>query len=190
MSQPNALPRTFLGADGHHYINAPGLFYPAEVTQGRPRTYKEPPQGYISTRDAATLLCITERACRSLLQRHGVPSVKVQAPTAAHAKFWKSSAIQQVLENRLPLLTAAPKGLIPAKKACLLLMVTRSTLTRYTQAGLLHEHAFRLARNPGQIRVEKWYRPSQVKALAARLKKSRERELAQRQERYRRMFSD
>ena len=185
MSQPNALPRTFLGADGHHYINAPGLFYPAEVTQGRPRTYKEPPQGYISTRDAAALLCITERACRSLLQRHGVPSVKVQA----RAKFWKSSAIQPVLENRLPLLTTPPKGLV-TKKACLLLMVTRSTLTRYTQAGLLHEHAFRLACPSGQVRVEKWYKPSQVKALAARLKKSRERELAQRQERYRRMFSD
>lgn len=190
MNRPNALPRTFLGADGHHYINAPGLIYPAEVTQGRPRTYKEPPQGYICTRDAAVMLCISERSCRSLLQRHGVPSVKVQAPPASHAKFWKSSAIQQILENRLPLLTTPPKGLIPAKKACLLLMAARSTLTRYTQAGLLHEHAFRLAYPSGQIRVEKWFRPSQVKALAARLKKSRERELAQRQERYRRLFSD
>ena len=196
MKRPH-LPRTLLGAGGVRLIDMPGVIYPASVLHDPPApgTHRtnplpSPPADYISTRQVADTLSISPRSARAMLTRRKTPRVVVRAPgQSVTSHYWSRKALQDIINERNPLVTSLPERLCCSTEACHILMVSRSTLHRYVQRGLLVEHHVRHASATG-IHHETLYRRGQVHALADQIRAARARAEAARRARITRLWEE
>lgn len=174
MIASRCLPRTLRGVGGIRLIDMPGVTYPESVLSGRRGTdstsgkpHARPPDWGVSTREAASMLGISSRATRALLTRHKSECCLVSRPGRCACMYWDRRVVERVLSRRLPLVSKPPEKLCSSSEACYILVVSRSSLSRYVKQGLLREFRVRIA-TPTGIRVMACYKRSEVKSLAAR----------------------
>lgn len=169
-----SIPRTLRGVGGVRLINMPGVKYPDAVVYGRKgadvrsgKPYEKAPEWGISTREAAGMLGISARAARALLNRHQVAYQLVARPGSSACLYWDRNLVQQMTARRMPMVSKVPDKLCSAHEACYLLMVVRSSLSRYVKQGLIKEYRLRLATSGG-VRVLSYYLRAEIRKLAAR----------------------
>ena len=195
MLSPRCLPRTLKGVGGARLIDMPGVTYPESVLTGRKgidqrsgKPHARPPEWGISTREAAEMLGISTRATRALLNRLNSEYRLVACPGGGACMYWDRRVVERELDNRIPLVRKQPEKLCSASEACYILLVARSSLSRYVQRGLLKEHRIRLA-TPTGVRVLSCFLRSEVRNLAARKEAARAREEEVRRERLKRNWN-
>ena len=179
LKRPGTLPRTLRGVGGIRLINMPGVKYPDSVLQGRKGTdrssgkaHAEAPEWGISTRDAAALLGVSSRSVRVMLNRQKAAYRLVARKGKCPCLYWDRRVVDLMLAKRMPLVTHIPEKLCSAREACLLLLVSRSSLSRYVRRKLLHEYRLRHVTKTG-IRLLAYYMRAEVRLLAARRKAAR-----------------
>ncbi len=174
LMRPGSLPRTLRGVGGIRLINMPGVKYPDSVLQGRKGTdrssgkpHAEAPDWGISTRDAAALLGVSSRSVRVMLSRQKADYRLVARKGKCPCLYWDRRVVDRMLAKRMPLVTHVPDKLCSAREACLLLLISRSTLSRYVRRKLLHEYRLRHVTDTG-IRLLAYYMRAEVRLLAAK----------------------
>lgn len=172
--RPVSLPRTLKGVGGIRLINMPGVKYPESVLQGRKGTdhksgkpHTKAPDWGISTRDAAKMLGISTRSARVMLNRHKADFHLVSQQGRCACLYWDRRVVERMLAKRMPLVTSIPEKLCTAKEACYILLVARSSLTRYVKQKLLHEYRVRHATRTG-VRLQSYFLRAEVRKLAAK----------------------
>lgn len=174
MLGPRSLPRTLRGVGGVRLIDMPGVKYPdsmlkvakgADARSGKP--HARPPEWGISTREASELLGITVRATRALLTRHQSDCQLVAQPGRSACMYWDRRLVNQMLAKRMPMVSKVPDRLCSANEACYILLIGRSSLSRYVKRGLLNEYRLRHATATG-VRLLSYYLRADVRKLAAR----------------------
>ena len=134
------------------------------------------------------MLGISIRATRALLNRLNSEYRLVACPGGGACMYWDRRVVERELDNRIPLVRKQPEKLCSASEACYILLVARSSLSRYVQRGLLKEHRIRLA-TPTGVRVLSCFLRSEVRNLAARKEAARAREEEVRRERLKRNWN-
>lgn len=174
MLGPRSLPRTLRGVGGARLIDMPGVRYPEEILTGRKGTdsrsglpHASPPHWGVSTREAAGMLGISERATRALLTRHKSNYCLVTRPGRCACMYWDRSVVERVLAKRVPMVCKEPEKLCSVGEACMLLVISRSSLSRYVKRGFLKEYRVRHATESG-VRMQSFYLRAEVRQLAAR----------------------
>lgn len=174
VKHPFRLPRTLKGADGHRYINLPGVTYPDSVLKGtgqpgvsRTNPLRSVPHGYVSSETAAGHLKIAVRSARALLSRHKVHRLFVHEPGKHACVYWNEEELNEVISRRAPAVSEVPAKFCSSAEACCILSVARSSLYRYVQQGLLTEHRVRMTGKTG-TRCETFYLRKSVRCLAAK----------------------
>lgn len=144
------------------YADIPGVHYPPQ----KPRIYEQAP-GYISTREAATLLGCNISAARSFLHRRGVPCRRVSRSDGPPALYWKRGRVLQQIP-RHAIIDAPPPGQIGSAEAAERLGLSRSALYRYAQKGMLHVTAVRIA-TPRGPKARCYYNPEELDEVRTRV---------------------
>lgn len=174
MVTPGFLPRTLRGVGGVRLINMPGVIYPEEVLHG-PRgavtgsgkAHDKIPRWGVTSRQAAEMLGVTVRSARAILSRSNSKCQLVALPGEVACMYWDRRAVARLVAKRLPLVRKVPEKLCPAREACYILLISRSTLYRYVRRGLLKEYRMRHATETG-VRVVTYYLRADVRKLSAR----------------------
>lgn len=176
-----SLPMTLKGVGGVRLINMPGVKYPDSVLSGRKGTvagsgkpYVSAPDSGICTREAAQILELSVRSTRVLLNRKKVECYLVSEPGRRARMYWNRRMVEHLAARQGPLVQKVPEKLCTAKEACYLLLVARSSLSRYVQRGLLKEYMVRYASKTGVRRLACYMR-ADVRKLTARLNAARTR---------------
>lgn len=174
LMRPGSLPRTLRGVGGIKLIDMPGVKYPESVLQGRKGadTQSGKPHGVvpkwgISTRDAAHLLGVSVRSARTMLNRQKARYRLVAQAGRCACMYWDRRVVERMLARRMPLVRRVPEKLCTAKEACYILLVARSSLSRYVKSGVLKEYKFRLVTEKG-VRLLSYFLRAEVRKLAAR----------------------
>ena len=176
-----SLPMTLKGVGGVKLINMPGVKYPDSVISGRRGTvagsgkpYACVPESGIRTREAAEILELSVRSTRVLLNRKNVECYLVSEPGGRTCMYWNRRMVEHLAARQGPLVQKMPEKLCTAKEACYILLVARSSLSRYVQRGLLKEYAVRYVSKTGVRRLSCYMR-AEVRKLAGRLNAARTR---------------
>ena len=188
LRRPACLPRTLRGVGGIKLIDMPGVKYPESVLLGRKGTraqngkpHAEAPKWGISTRDAARMLGVSVRSARTMLNRQKAKYRLVTQSGRCACMYWDRRVVERMLAKRMPLVRKVPEKLCTAKEACYILLVARSSLSRYVKSGLLTEYKLRLVTESG-VRALSYFMRAEVRKLAARRNSARLRaESAQRE---------
>ncbi|MBR3903510.1 MAG: hypothetical protein IKJ29_07635 [Akkermansia sp.] len=152
----------------------PGVIYPEEVLHG-PRgavtgsgkAHDKIPRWGVTSRQAAEMLGVTVRSARAILSRSNSKCQLVALPGEVACMYWDRRAVARLVAKRLPLVRKVPEKLCPAREACYILLISRSTLYRYVRRGLLKEYRMRHATETG-VRVVTYYLRAEVRKLSAR----------------------
>lgn len=178
---PASLPMTLKGVGGVRLIDMPGVKYPDSVLSGRRGTvagsgkpYVSAPDSGIGTREAAHMLELSVRSTRVLLNRKKVECYLVSEPGGRTRMYWNRRMVEGLAARQGPLVRKMPEKLCTAKEACYILLVARSSLSRYVQRGLLKEYSLRYASKTGVRRLSCYMR-AEVRKLSARLNAARTR---------------
>ena len=98
MVRHHDIPRTLRGVGGIRLIDHPGVHYPQHILNAPPgmnkRTglpYELPPEGSVSTAEAARLLGISISTARGLLHRRGVNFCIVKHSSGQLRVYWRRS---------------------------------------------------------------------------------------------------
>lgn len=173
MLAPRSLPRTLRGVGGVRLIDMPGVKYPdsmlkirkgADARSGKP--HAKPPDWGISTQEASKKLGITLRATRALLNRHKSQHQLVAQPGRCPCMYWERRLVDGILAKRMPMVIRVPDKLCNAHEACFILLIGRSSLTRYVKRGLLKEYRLRHVTKTG-VRLLSFFLRADVRKLAA-----------------------
>lgn len=193
MLVPHSLPRTLRGVGGVRLIDMPGVKYPDYMFQFRKGTaqncgkpYKVPPEPGVSSRQAADMLGVTVRSARAMLNRRQARHWLVEQRGQPACLYWERRAVEQMLNQRMPLIREIPERFCAAREACQILRVTRTSLMRYTKRRLLKEYQFRHVSASG-VRRASFFRRAEVRRLAALRNAARVRSEAARLEQFRRL---
>lgn len=196
LMRPGSLPRTLRGVGGIRLIDMPGVRYPESVIQGRKgadrasgKPHAKAPEWGISTRDAAAMLGISTRSARVMLNRNKAEFHLVEQKGRCACLYWDRRVVDRMLARRMPLVTSIPEKLCTAKEACYILLVARSTLSRYVKQKLLHEYQVRHATRSG-VRLQSYFLRAEVKKLAAKRNAARRRTEQAQKERLQRNFAE
>lgn len=189
LKRPASLPRTLRGVGGIKLIDMPGVKYPESVLQGRKGSHSRSgkphgsaPAWGISTRDAAQMLGLSVRSARAMLNRQKAKYRLVAQAGRCACMYWDKRVVERMLAKRMPLVRKVPDKFCTAKEACYILLVVRSSLSRYVKCGLLKECKLRLATESG-VRVLSYFLRAEVRKLAARRNATRMRAESARRER-------
>lgn len=193
MLVPPSLPRTLRGVGGVRLIDMPGVKYPDYMLQFRKGTaqncgkpYKAPPEPGVSSRQAADMLGVTVRSARALLNRRQARHWLVEQAGKPACLYWERREVEQMLNQRMPLIREIPERFCSSREACLILRVTRTSLMRYAKRRLLKEYQFRHISATG-VRRASFFRRAEVRRLAALRNAARVRADAARTEQFRRL---
>lgn len=174
MVVPRFLPRTLKGVGGIRLIDMPGVKYPDEVLhapkgtdQASGKPYSKPPRWGISSREAAEILGVTVRSARALLNKHKAEYCLVEYPGGGTCMYWDKQVVERLRARRLPVVRKVPEKLCTAREASCILLVSRSSLYRYAQSGILKEIKVRHVTGKG-VRSVSYFVRSEVRLLAAR----------------------
>lgn len=172
--RPPSLPRTLKGVGGIRLIDMPGVKYPESVIKGRKgvdtrsgKPHTEAPKWGICSRDAALLLGVSVRSARAMLNRQKSKYRLVTQAGSSACMYWDKRVVARMLARRMPLVRKVPEKLCNAKEACYILLVARSSLSRYVKTGLLKEYPVRLV-TPSGVRSMSYFLRSDVRKLAAK----------------------
>lgn len=172
--RPACLPRTLRGVGGIRLIDMPGVKYPESVLQGRKGTNAQSgkphavaPKWGVSTRDAAQMLGVSVRSARAMLNRQKAKCKLVAQSGSCACMYWDKRVVERMLTRRMPLVRKVPDKLCSAKEACYILLVARSSLSRYVKRRLLNEYKLRLVTESG-VRAVSYFMRAEVRKLAAR----------------------
>lgn len=196
MLAPRSLPRTLRGVGGVRLIDMPGVKYPdsmlkirkgADARSGKP--HAKPPDWGISTQEASKMLGITLRATRALLNRHKSEHHLVAQKGRCACMYWERRVVDGILAKRMPMVTSIPDKLCNANEACFILLIGRSSLTRYVQKGLLREYRLRHVTKTG-VRLLSFFLRADVRKLAARRNAARARADNYRRERLQKKWKE
>ncbi len=171
---PGLLPRTLRGVGGIRLIDMPGVIYPESVLIGHKgsdtssgRPHAAVPSWGISSRAAAEKLGVSVRSARALLNKNKAKFRLVSQRGGPACMYWDKRVVERLVAKRMPLVHKIPEKLCPASEACCILVIARSTLSRYVKMKLLREHKLRHV-TPTGVRVVSYYLRAEVKRLAAR----------------------
>lgn len=144
----------------HHrkYAGIPGVYYPPQ----QPRIYQRAP-GYVSTREAASLLGCNIAAARSYLHRRRVPCRRVFRHDGPPALYWRLARVKQLIPCHAVIETPPP-GLITSAEAAERLGLSRSALYRYSRKGMLRVATVRIA-TPRGPKERCYYSPEEIDAV-------------------------
>ena len=120
------------------------------------------------------MLGISRRATRALLNRHKSDCCLVSRPGRCACMYWERRVVERVLAKRMPMVCKEPEKLCSADEACFILLVARSTLSRYVKQGLLREYRVRHNTASG-VRALSCFLRADVRRLAARRNAARAR---------------
>ena len=195
MLGPRMLPRTLRGVGGARLIDMPGVTYPESVLKGRKgadacsgKPHAKPPEWGVCSREAAEMLGVSVRSARALLNRHKAAYWLVAQPGRNACLYWDRRVIERMLKKRMPLVRTMPDKLCSAGEACYILLIARSSLSRYVKQGLLKEYQIRLVTQTGVRRISCFLR-AEVRRLAARKNAARAHAEAARREQLHRMWT-
>lgn len=192
MVRHHDIPRTLRGVGGIRLIDHPGVHYPQHILNAPPgmnkRTglpYELPPEGSISTAEAARLLGISISTARGLLHRRGVNFCIVKHSSGQLRVYWRRSDILDYEGSLPPLREAIPPGMVETREALQLLGVGRSSLYRYVRSRKLQQFRFRINSGRG-LRVKLLYHRAEVRRLSAHMRalRARQSELTEHHRRY------
>lgn len=196
LRRPACLPRTLRGVGGIKLIDMPGVKYPESVLQGRRGTqaqsgqpHSEAPRWGISTHDAAQMLGVSVRSARTMLNRQKAKYRLVARSGRCACMYWDRRVVERMLARRMPLVRKVPDKLCSAKEACCILLVGRSSLSRYVTSRLLTEHKVRLVTERG-VRLYSYFLRAEVRKLAARRNAARVKAEAARRERLMQVWNE
>lgn len=174
LARPPSLPRTLKGVGGIRLIDMPGVKYPESVIRGRKgvdtrsgKPHSEAPKWGICSRDAALLLGVSVRSARAMLNRQKSKFRLVTQAGSCACMYWDKRVVARMLARRMPLVRRVPEKLCTAKEACYILLVARSSLSRYVKNGLLKEYPVRLV-TPSGVRSMSYFLRADVRKLAAK----------------------
>lgn len=182
MVLPNTLPRTLKGLGGVRLFNIPGVIYPKEILvakrgmnrqDGKP--YRAIPAWGISTREAANLLGCTPGCARLWLHRRKVPYHIVSIDSGPPSIYWRRDKVESLANDRLPIINKRPSTLLSPTQAQELLNISRTSLQRYQNHGLLHAVQVRYPTSRG-LRKQSYYKRAEVEQLARFIHLRREKE--------------
>lgn len=145
LQSPRVIKRNLKGINGSRFYNIPGVIYPESVLKVKPghnpqtgEPYQEKPAWGISSAEAGVILHCTASAARSSLLKHKVRFHIVRSATGPQQKYWSRTQVEKLAASRLPIATEDEQGIISMEAAAEKLGVTRTSLQRYSERGLLH----------------------------------------------------
>ena len=171
---PPVLSRKLVGINGSRFYNIPGVIYPESVLKAKPgynprtgEAYHTPPAWGIDTVKAAAILHCTPSAARLSLHQHRTRFQVVQEEGKQQQIYWSRKQVEQLASKRIPIATESEKGeYISTTAAMKQLGVTRTSMLRYVERGLLHGEARRIRTRCG-LRSTFLYAKAEVERLAA-----------------------
>lgn len=179
MVKHHDIPRTLRGVGGIRLIDHPGVHYPRHILNVPPgmnkRTglpYELPPEGSVSSAEAARLLGVSLATVRGLLRRRGVNFCIVKNSTGQLSVYWRRSEILDYEGSLPPLRQTIPPGMLETREALQLLGVGRSSLYRYVQSRKLRQYRFRINTRRG-LRVKLLYSRAEVRHLGDHMRAMR-----------------
>lgn len=156
VQRANYLPRTLRGAGGAKLFDIPGVIYPANMlspnecyVRGIEPILDKVPMWGISSRAAADMLRCLPSTARTLLHRHKVRHCKVCVGPYPPAIYWDRKQVNALAVARQPVHDKVPSKFMLAKEAQALLGVSRNTIVRLVNRGLLRQYRLRLSRADG-----------------------------------------
>ena len=141
----NHLPKKLIGAGGIRLLKFPGLTYPAEVLCNHPKepvTDTIPPWG-ICTAEAAKRLSCAVSTARTMMHKFEVRKQKVRRPKLPPTWYWDKYQVEAIAAARCKEIRGVPEQCMCSREVCAYLRISRSTLTRYVQCGLLSSMVYR-----------------------------------------------
>ena len=135
-----------------------------------PRTgeaYNTPPAWGIDSVKAAAILHCTPSAARLSLHQHRTRFQVVQEEGKPQQIYWSRKQVEQLANKRIPIATESERETyINTSAAMKLLGVTRTSMLRYVERGILHGEARRIRTRCG-LRSTFLYAKEEVERLAA-----------------------
>lgn len=181
MVKPNTVNRDLTGVAGMRFFNVPGVTYPPEVLKvkmglcqesGMP--YETPPPWGITTDDAAIVLGCSSSAARAMLHRKKVTYRLVSRPHGPPITYWNKKKVKLLAQAKSPIISEEEASkLLTTEQAANLLGVSRSTVQRAMQSGIVHPVHVRVLSDQGPRKraylrreeVQKWGRQLRAKQL-------------------------
>ena len=168
------LPRPLVGLGGRRFYNIPGVIYPKEVLTLKPghdpktgRAYTKAPDWAISTVAAARLMHCTAAAARLRLHRLRTRYCVVHPKGEPQQLYWSRRQVKRWVARALPIAQESSEGTyITTAEAMKQLGVTRTSLSRYVERGLLHVQKRRIPTDCG-LRTSMMFLATEIDQLAA-----------------------
>lgn len=171
LQSPRVIKRNLKGINGSRFFNIPGVIYPEHVLKVKPghnpqtgEPYQEKPAWGISSAEAGGILHCTASAARIALLKHKVRFHVVRTAAGPLQKYWNRAQVEKLAASRLPIATGMKQGYISMADAAAKLGVTRTSLQRYSERGLLHPHKCRIRTRCG-LRIGFFFPEEEVQRL-------------------------
>ncbi|MBQ4613929.1 MAG: hypothetical protein IJB31_03265 [Akkermansia sp.] len=144
LNSPRAAQRILAKTRGYRYLNIPGVIYPEDAIEVKPgycprtgKPYTSAPKWGISTEEASKMLHCTPSAARIHLHKCKIRFHWVQANGKARKIYWDRAQVIQLASENVPISHTRKKGLLNSAEAMRLLGISRTSLIRYSNRGLL-----------------------------------------------------
>lgn len=171
LQSPRVIKRNLKGINGSRFFNIPGVIYPENVLKVKPghnpqtgEPYREKPAWGISSAEAGDILHCTASAARTALLKHKVRFHVVHTTAGPLQKYWSRTQVEKLAASRLPIATGMERGYISMADAAAKLGVTRTSLQRYCERGMLHPHKYRIRTRCG-LRTVFFFPEAEVQRL-------------------------
>ncbi len=173
LQSPRITKRNLKGINGSRFFNIPGVIYPESVLKVKPghhpqtgKPYQEKPEWGISSEEAGGILHCTASAARISLRKHKVRFRVVHPAGGQRTLYWSRKQVEKLAASRLPIAGAEAEPRISMAVAAAELGVTRTSLQRYCERGLLHPIKQRIPTRCG-LRTSFFFLPEEVAQLRA-----------------------
>lgn len=173
LQSPRFMKRNLKGINGSRFFNIPGVIYPESVLKVKPgynpqtgEPYQEKPAWGISSAEAGAILHCTASAARTGLLKHKVRFHVVRTAAGPLQKYWSRTQVEKLAASRLPIAAEAEQGYISMGDAAEKLGVTRTSLQRYCERGLLHPLKRRVNTRCG-LRTSFFFSEAEVQRLCS-----------------------
>lgn len=172
MQRVNYIPRTLVGNGGVRLYDIPGVIYPAYMLseqrcleQGLEVILDTKPEWGISTRAAADILRCLPSSARNLLHRKRVRHCRVKEGPYPPTSYWDKRQVKALAVARKPVMSEVPARFVMSGEAMEMLSVSRNTMNRYVNRGMLQQYRMRLNLSDG-ARLYNLFLRSEVRKLA------------------------
>lgn len=166
MVRRNVIPRRLIGARGIRLYDIQGLVYPTEMLRDEPveKVVAAAPEWGISSVEAAAILGCTSSSARFKLNKFGVEKVKVSRVGKPPIYYWHREQVEALAAAQRREVRQVSERFMDAHEVGLFLGISRSTIYRYVQSGVLTAHPVRHRTDTG-IRLKHFFMRDDVRRL-------------------------